>query len=118
MTRPQGRCCQTEFIDEKTLGFLWLLFPVLALAAVWSLRLGLLGVLGIAVPQWLAMGEVMDRYAESGWGSGLEVFGYLLPILTALIGAVAVLVGALVGGALRRRQNRDARRHRGDRSSA
>jgi hypothetical protein len=118
VTRPRGRCCQTEFIDEKTLDFLWLLFPVLALAAVWSWRLALLGVLGIAVPQWLAMGEVMDRYAESGWGSGLEVFGYLVPIQTAFIGAVSVLVGALVGRGVRRRRNRETFRQRGARSSA
>lgn len=117
VTRPRGRCCETEFIDASTLRFLWLLHPVLALAAVWSWRLALLGVPGVAVPQWLAMGKVMDRYAESGWGDGLEVFGYLVPIQTAFIGAVPVLVGALVDGGVRRRRNRDALRQQGDGSS-
>lgn len=53
------------------------------------------------------MGVVMERYAESGGGSGLEVLGYEVPILTAIGGAVAVLMGALGGEGLRRRPDRD-----------
>lgn len=118
VTRPRGRCCETEFIDGKTLRLLWLLHPVLALAAAWSWRWAVLGVLGVAVPQWLAMDEVMNRYAESGWGDGLEVLGYLVPIQTAFVGGVSVLVGALVGGGARRRKDSDVVRQRPDRSSA
>ena len=70
----------------------------------------------VAVPQWLAMGEVMERYAERGWGDGLEVLGYLVPIQTALVGAVGVLVGALVGGGVRRRNDPGARRQEDNRS--
>lgn len=105
VTRPRGRCCQTEFIDTRTLGWLWLLYPLVALAAAWSWRLALLGVPGLAVPQWLAINAVMDRYDESGWGDGLEVLGYLLPIQTAVIGTVAVMVGSSVGSGLRRRRD-------------
>ena len=104
VTRPRGRCCETEFIDATTFSFRWLLLPILALAAAWSLRLALLGVLTVAVPQWLAMGVVMDRYAESGWSDGLEVLGYLVPIQTAVVGAIAVLVGGLLGKGARRRR--------------
>lgn len=109
VTRPGGRCCETEFIDERTLGFRWLLFPVLALAAFWSWRLALVGVLAITVAQWLAMAEVMDRYAESRWSSGLEVLGYLVPIQTALVGTVAVVAGALVGALASRPRRRRCR---------
>lgn len=118
VTRPRGRCCETEFIDATTLGLLWLLYPALALAAAWSWRWALLGVVGIAVPQWLAMSEAMDRYAESGWNDGLEVFGYLVPIQTAVLGALAVLVGALVGGVVRRRKDPGAHRPSIGRASA
>ena len=116
VTEPRGRCCEVEFIDPGALRFVWLLYPVLALAAAWSWRVALVGVVGVAVPQWLAMAEVMDRYADSGWSDGLEVFGYLVPIQTTLVGAVAVLVGALVARARRRRNDPDARRQGGDRS--
>ena len=102
VTRPRGRCCRTEFIDTGTLGFLWLLYPLLALAAASSWRLALLGVPGLALPQWLAMNEVMDRYAESGWGDGLEVLGYVFPIQVAVVGAFSVLLGSLVGQGVRR----------------
>lgn len=102
VTRPRGRCCRTEFIDGQTLRLLWLPILLLAVAAGWSWRLALAGALAVAVPQWLAMNEVMDRYARSGWGDGLEVLGYLLPIQTAVFGAISVTVGALVGARLRR----------------
>ena len=118
VAQRRGRCCETEFIDATALGFLWVLYPVLALASAWSWRLAILGVVGVALPQWLAMGEVMDRHAESGWSDGLEVLGYLLPIQTAVVGAVAVLVGSLAGGVLRRRNVPSAPRQSGDRSSA
>ena len=102
VTRPRGRCCRTEFIDTRTLGRLWLLYPLLALAAAWSWRLALLGVPALALPQWLAMNEVMDRYTDSGWGDGLEVLGYLFPIQVAVIGALSVLLGNLVAQGVRR----------------
>lgn len=114
VTQTPGGCCETEFIDETTLAFLWLIPPILVLAAAWSWRLALLGVLAVAVPQWLAMGVVMERYAESGWSDGLEVVGYLVPIQTALVGAVGALVGALVGGGVRRRNDPDATRQEGN----
>ena len=104
VTRTRGGCCETEFIDGTTLHLLWLLYPVIAAAGYWSWRTALLGVAGVALPQWLAMNEVMDRYAESGWGDGLEVLGYLLPIQVAVLASGAVLVGALVG---RRRRAQD-----------
>lgn len=104
VTRPRGRCCRTEFIDRRTLELLWLLHPLLGLTAALSWRLAMLGVSGVAVPQWLAMREVVERYADSGWGDGLEVLGYLMPIQTAFFGSVAVFLGALIGGAARRRR--------------
>lgn len=56
----------------------------------------------MAVPQWFAQDEVVARYDESGWGDGLEVLGYALPLGVLVLGGVVVLVGGLVGRARRR----------------
>ena len=104
VTRARGGCCETEFIDGTTLHLLWLLYPLVAVAAYWSWSTALVGVAGLAVPQWLAMNEVMERYAETGWGDGLEVLGYLLPVQVAVLASAAVLLGAWAG---RRRRGQD-----------
>jgi len=100
--RPDGSCCDVEFIDYGLLQLAWLLFPVLGVAAWFSARVALVGILGMVVPQWLAQNEVVERYDQSGWGDGLEVLGYVIPIGVLVLGAVTVLVGWLVGRSRRR----------------
>lgn len=71
--RSDGSCCDVGFIDYGVLQLTWLLFPVLGVAAWFSVRVALAGVLGMAIPQWLA-----------------------------LLGGVVVLVGGLLGRPRRR----------------
>ena len=87
----------TEFIDMAVLHLSWLLAPLLGVTASLSARVALLGVVGVAVSQFWAMAETVDRYQESGWSDGLEVLGYLFPITLTLVSLGAVLVGWLVG---------------------
>lgn len=100
--RPGGDCCDVEFIDAGVLQLTWLLFPALGASAWFSPRLALLGVLGMTVPQWLAMNEVVARYDRSGWSDGLEVLGYALPVGVGLLAIVSVIVGGLLGRRSRR----------------
>ena len=100
--QPDGSCCAVEFIDPTVLQLTWLVFPVLAVCAWFSVRVALVGVLGATVPQWLAMTETIGRYHRSGWADGLEVLGYALPLGVLLLGGVSVLVGGLLGRARRR----------------
>lgn len=102
--RPGGDCCDVEFIDAGVLQLTWLLFPVLGASAWFSVRVALAGLVGMVVPQWLAMTETITRYDRSGWGDGLEVLGYVIPLGVLVLGAVAVLVGGLVGRARRQDQ--------------
>lgn len=100
-----GSCCDVDFIDYRVLQLTWLLFPVLGVAAWFSARVAILGILGMTVPQWLAINEVIDRYNRSGWADGLEVLGYALPLGVLVLAGVNVLVGGLVGRAGRARRH-------------
>ena len=100
---PDGSCCDVDFIDYGLLQLTWLLFPVLGVAAWFSARVALAGIVGMTVPQWLATNEVIDRYYRSGWGDGLEVLGYAIPLGVLVLGGVTVLVGGLLGRARRAR---------------
>ena len=100
--RSPGDCCDTEFIDGPTLQLGWLALPLLAVAAYLSVRPAVLGLAGVVLADVLAAAETVDRYADSGWGDGLEVFAFLHPILMAVGGSVAILVGWLVRTSRRR----------------
>lgn len=100
---PDGSCCEVEFIDYRILQLTWLLFPLLGVAAAFSVRVSLVALLGMTVPQWLAMNEVIARYDRSGWGDGLEMLGYAVPLGVLALGVVTVLVGGLVGRSRRAR---------------
>lgn len=102
--QADGSCCDVDFIDYGVLQLTWLIFPVLGVAAWCSTRVASVGVLGMAVPQWLAMTEVIDRYDRSGWADGLEILGYALPLGVLVLAAVTVLVGGLLGRAARARR--------------
>jgi len=97
VTRIGRSSYETEFIHPTTSAVL-LLLVLPALLAGWSTgRLVVPAVLAAAVPQWFVAGEVVERYQESGWGDGLEVFAYLTPVWVGLLCALAASLGWLVG---------------------
>lgn len=102
--QADGSCCDVQFIHTGMLQLTWLLFPVLGIAAWFSARVAIAGILAMTVPQWLAMNRVIDRYHRSGWADGLEVLGYALPLGVLVLGGVTVLVGGLLGRAGRARR--------------
>lgn len=95
----------TEFIDMAVLQLSWLTVPVLGLAAYFSVRVALVGTVGVAVSQFWAMAETVQRYDESGWADGLEVLGYWFPIALTVVALGAVLLGWLLGSRSRRAQD-------------
>jgi hypothetical protein len=101
--RRNGLCCDVELLDYTVLQLTWLIFPLVAGAAWFSGRVAPLAVLGMAVPQWFAAHEVVARYQRSGWGDGLEVLAYAVPLGVLVLAAVVALVAALVGRARRAR---------------
>jgi hypothetical protein len=95
----------TEFIDGAVLQLSWLTAPVLGIAAFYSIRIALLGTVGVAVTQFWAMAETVDRYRESGEGDGLEAIGYLFAGGLTFLCLLLVLVCGLTGWARRKRQD-------------
>ena len=99
--RRDGTCCDVEFLEYRVLQLTWLLFPLVGVAAWFSVRGALVAVIGMTVPQWLAQHEVVARYDRSGWGDGLEVLGYAVPLGVLVLAVVMVVVGGLLGRARR-----------------
>ncbi|MBJ7358264.1 hypothetical protein [Nocardioides sp.] len=95
----------TEFIDGAVLQLSWLTAPVLGIAAFYSIRVALLGTVGVAVSQFWAMAETVDRYQESGEGDGLEAIGYLFAGGVTFLCLLLVLVCGLTGWARRTPQD-------------
>ena len=83
----------TEFIEATTYDLAALAAVLLAgLAARRSWRLAV-GGLAVAVAGLVWGGTVtVDRYADSGWGDGLEVVVYLVPLGAAVVGLAAIAV--------------------------
>jgi hypothetical protein len=48
-------------------------------------------------PQFALPTIVIDRYADTGWGDGLEGSGYVAPVLMTLLFAVAAAFGYSAG---------------------
>jgi hypothetical protein len=92
----------TEFVDWPLLQLSWLVAPLLGVAACFGARVALVGTAGVAVSQFAAMAETVQRYDESGWGDGLEVLGYAFPVSVTVVSLGFVLVGGLVGRRRRR----------------
>ncbi len=100
VTRLSRNDYDTEFLHPSTLMVaLGLVVPVFCCAWLWP-RAGGAAVLAAVVPQVATAHRVVSRYQESGWGDGLEVLSYLLPIIVG----VACAIAALAGWGLRRHQ--------------
>ena len=91
VTQLTGSNYSTEFISAWS----WLAFllaPVPALSARRRPGRAAVQAVALAVPQFAAATVCVARYRSSGWGSGLEVFAYLEPLLlTALTVTLMVL---------------------------
>ncbi len=92
----------TEFLDPRVLYAIPLLLPLIALAAHHSARIGTLALVAATVPLGYAIEESNRRLMESGWGSGLEVLAWLIPIGFLIAGAFAVVIGGCTGHVKRR----------------
>jgi hypothetical protein len=84
----------TEFIDMQ---LAWVAVVLVAAAAALSWVGGLVAAVLASIPQWWAMARAVARYDESGWSDGLEVLGYLYPILFTLVSLGTAFVGAALG---------------------
>lgn len=93
---------ETEFIDPTMLRLIPLLLPVIAFAAYHSARVGAVALVAAAVPLAYAVQVSIQRTDEAGFGSGLEMLSWVIPVGFAAAGLVAVVVGALIGHARRR----------------
>ena len=89
----------TEYLNYSLFPLALLLLPVLGFAAALSVRVSLFGVAGVAVTQFWAVGEGNSRLVEAGWGQGLEVLAFAIPLGTTLLGLLAVVVGGILGRA-------------------
>jgi hypothetical protein len=97
---------QTEFIESwmyETTAVLAIL--VLAGAAWLSWSWAAVGLGGVVSALWWGGSTTVQRYAESGWSDGLEVFVFIVPIAAGVLGVVVVLVCSSAG-----RRRRRARR--------
>jgi hypothetical protein len=101
---PDMQSYSTEYFNFAVYPLALVLVPLLGLAAAYSGRVALLGVLGVGLTQVWGIKEGNNRLAEAGWGSGLEVLAFALPIGTAVLALAAVAIGAGLG---RRRRRQD-----------
>lgn len=93
VTHLGGDDYETEFVSAwSQLGWL-LVVPVHTLAR-WRRWTAVPAVIVTSGPQFVGAHEVVRRYAESGWGSGLESLGYLAAGAMALAFCAAAAVGA------------------------
>lgn len=94
VTHLGGGDYETEFVSAwSQLGWL-LVVPVHALAR-WRPGTALPAVIVAAAPQFVGAHEVVRRYAESGWGDGLESLGYLAAGAMTVLFAAAAALGAV-----------------------
>ena len=95
---------RTDFLEPRVMKLVWLL--PLAVAGVSALDPRVGAVTGVAglVPVTVAVHAEVEQYAVTGWGDGLEVLGYLLPVLLAVLCLALGVLGGLLGRGLRRRR--------------
>jgi hypothetical protein len=103
--RPNGSCCNTDFVN----GNWWRAFLVLAIP-IWvaARTYWWAGLLTLAVPTYATFyiaNTTTNRYTDSGWGDGLEIFTYVGSVVHLIAFLVAYGYGSL---AYRRRRQRQA----------
>ncbi len=87
----------TEFADPLWWNLGWLLVvPVFFVARAWR-DVGWLLLSGLcpAVPQFVIAAVVVRRYADTGWGDGLEYLAYAQAAVMTLAFLLAALLGYL-----------------------
>lgn len=86
----------TEFLNGKVLWLVYLLLGGVYLATRKYVLAGFAAAVGLAAGQTWATTVCVSRYHESGWSDGLEILGYLVPILFGVYALIVVLVTWLV----------------------
>jgi hypothetical protein len=103
--RPNGSCCETTFVNGNWWqALLVLAIPIWAAARIYWLA----GLLALAVPTYATFyiaNTTTNRYTNSGWGDGLEIFTYVGSAVHLIAFLVAYGYGLL---AYRRRRQRQA----------
>lgn len=93
----------TEFANESWWMAGFLLAVPLFLASMRYPRWTVAFVVAALIPQVILPTVVVERYASTRWGDGLEFLGYLAPVLMVPLFAGLAAAGALLG---RHRQRR------------
>ncbi len=87
---------ETEFADGALLAVNWATPVALAVAAWWWGVPAAVGVVAVGATTFAGTVVTVRRYADSGWGDGLEYLGFALPLGLLVLGAVAVGVTVAV----------------------
>jgi hypothetical protein len=102
--RPNGSCCNTAFVN----GNWWQALLVMAVPIWVAARTHWwAGLLALAVPTYATFyiaNTTINRYTDSGWGDGLEIFSYVGSVVHLIAFLVAYGYGSLVNRRRRQRQ--------------
>lgn len=104
--RPNGDCCDTQFVNDRW----WMAMVVIAIPIWWVTRSSLWAALpALAIPVYATFhiaSTTVQRYHDTGWGDGLEVFSYVGSFFHLAIFLTAAAVG-VYSWRRRHRQPRD-----------
>lgn len=81
----RDRCCDTTFVNNG-----WWYAMVALCAPIWWLTrtVAWVAALAVVVPTYATFhvaNTVVDRYAQSGWGDGLEALSYVISLVHAAV---------------------------------
>ncbi|GAB3952517.1 hypothetical protein [Micromonospora vulcania] len=105
VTHLAGTSYNTEFANPAWWNAGFLFFLPIFLSSYRYPKHAAMSVIAALVPQFALPTVVVYRYIDGGWGSGLEFFGYVAPILMTPLFATAAAVGAWLGRRVQRPQN-------------
>lgn len=93
---PDSTSYETEFIADPHYSLTALAVLLLVATAAWWRWLPAgLGLAGSVAALWWGGMVTVNRYGESGWSDGLEVFVFLNPIGTAVLGLILIPLSRL-----------------------